>query len=714
MVLLSGTAAWCRQQAARLIAQQPDPFWFGDTPPAALRAANGSDARRQLGGELATLVIDSHSGFDVDAVAAVAGALCAGGVLLLLTPPLTQWHRFRDPEHARIAIYPAGIDGVSGRFLARLAAVVARQPALLQIREPLIVPTLPPLDSPALAVTPADWVSGDQSATIAALERVVSGHRRRPLVIVADRGRGKSAALGIAAARLLRGGHSPILLTAPRLDAVGRLLHHAAQQLPQATLRRDRIDWQGGTIRFLAPDRLLAEAPAAALLLVDEAAALPTPQLEQLLRRYGRIAFATTIHGYEGNGRGFAVRFRATLDRLTPQWREVTLTEPIRWGVDDPLEQLLYEALLLDAAAADDAAVALPTATHERSLSGADVVPLERIDRDQLVSDEPLLRQLFGLLVSAHYRTRPLDLRHLLDGANLTIWLQRTPGGAVVAVLLTATEGGLDGATSEAIYRGETRPHGHLLPEVLSIHLGVRQAPQLRALRILRLAVHPARQRQQIGTQLLRQLYHHAATDGFDYLGSSFGATPDLLQFWQRNGWQPCRVSIAQGNSSGSHSLLLLQPVSDRGQRLCSAAQQRFRRHFPALLGDALRDLDAALALPLLATLPPSTAALIQQFDEADWADAISFAYGERHYEMVVGVLQPLALVAVSDPVIQRTLTAPQLQLLLWRVIQQQPWPQVVAQSGANGRAAALAALRATYRQLLLGIAPAAHLNHPS
>jgi tRNA(Met) cytidine acetyltransferase len=52
------------------------------------------------------------------------------------------------------------------------------------------------------------------------------GRAHRPLVLIAHRGRGKSAALGIAAARLARDGLRRILVTAPRSGACESLFRH--------------------------------------------------------------------------------------------------------------------------------------------------------------------------------------------------------------------------------------------------------------------------------------------------------------------------------------------------------------------------------------------------------------------------------------------------------------------------------------------------------
>ncbi|MEZ4431690.1 MAG: GNAT family N-acetyltransferase [bacterium] len=462
--------------------------------------------------------------------------------------------------------------------------------------------------------------------------RVADGRRRRPVVLVADRGRGKSAALGIAIGRLLRDAPRAIAVVAPRRAAVEPVFAHAAATLGIPWTGGNRLAVAGGGLRFVGPAELAegARGPGerprgiadAALVVVDEAAGLPVELLTRLLRAHPRIVFATTIHGYEGTGQGFAVRFCGVLDREAPGWRTVRLGAPVRWAAGDPVEAAVFRALLLDAAPVDDGAAA--------GASGA-TVTVERWDRD---GDTATLRPVFGLLVLAHHRTSPADLERLLDAPNVSVWVARQ-AGAVVATAVIAGEGGFDGATAAAIHAGRRRPPGHLLPETLAMHLGVAAAPTLRAARVVRIAVHPAAQGRGIGRALLAGARGGLAAAGVDWMGAAFGCTARLLAFWRGAGFEPVRVGVQRGASSGLHAAVVASPLSAAGAEVVAAARRRYGRWLPAALGEALAGLDPALAVALLRGAAVRPAGL--DADEA--AELARFAAGGREREAVVDLL---------------------------------------------------------------------------
>ena len=231
---------------------------------------------------------------------------------------------------------------------------------------------------------------------------MLHGHRRRPLVLSADRGRGKSSLLGLAAAELLR--QQPdlqIVVTAPSQATVATLFTHATNTLEDAPQLLAGLS-------YCSPDRLVHEPLQPDLLLVDEAAAIPTPLLEAMLARHGRIVFATTEHGYEGTGRGFHLRFKRVLDRETPGWQEIHLAEPIRWSSRDPLEPLVFRL-----------PASMPRSRHRQRPPSSAGAGSSRMHWH----DEGLLHRVFGLLVLAHYQTTPSDLRYLLESPALDIHL---------------------------------------------------------------------------------------------------------------------------------------------------------------------------------------------------------------------------------------------------------------------------------------------------
>ncbi len=694
-LLLAGERRWCTAaaQAALVGADAARVLWLSDAAPEGAGALAAARAHQLLGRELEALVFDAWSGFDPDAFGAASGALRGGGLLLLLCPPLASWPEYPDPENARVAVAPWRAEQVSGRFLQRLVRVLRADPALLRVEQ-----GRPPAPPPGYAHAPPppfadpECRTPDQRRAVAAIEKVVSGQRRRPVVLTADRGRGKSAALGIAAAHLLQQGLERIVVTGPRLEAAAAVFEHAHRLLPGAAASRAAVHAGGGArIDFIAPDELAQSPREADLVLVDEAAAVPAPLLERLLALYPRIAFATTVHGYEGTGRGFAVRFNQVLDARSRGWRTLRLETPVRWAPGDPLEQLVFRALLLDAEAAPSAAAA-PVRAPQCSV--------ERLERATLLGDETALAELFGLLVLAHYRTRPYDLRHLLDGPNLTPWVMRR-GGHVLATALVAEEGGFDAAAAQAICAGRRRPHGHLLPESLGAHLGLREAPRQRCARIMRIAVHPEAQGRGLGTRLLQAVVAQARRDGLDYIGTSFGISAELLRFWGRLGFQPVRLGVTRGAASGAHSALLLQPLSAAGAALHTLARGRFLANLPHLLADPLRALEPALAAPLLTGVTAPPAGVGAASEPQDRLDLEAFAYGTRLYEACMAPIWHLALSGLGEAARRTRLGPVERDALIVRVLQRRGWQESAAALGLPGRAQVSAVLRGAVARLL-------------
>jgi tRNA(Met) cytidine acetyltransferase len=585
---------------------------------------------------------------------------------------------------------------VTGRFFARLVGIIRRSADLAVIEQSQAVPVAPPTgfrvprseDADAPPSAHGECRTPDQRKAVEALVKVVTGQRRRPVVLTSDRGRGKSSALGIAAARLMRLGLEHIVVTGPRLDAAEPVFRQAERLLPEATASRAAIHLGDACLEFVPPDELAHAPRSADLILVDEAAAIAAPLLEHLLRHYPRIAFATTVHGYEGTGRGFAVRFHRILDQQTRGWKALRLETPVRWASGDPLERFTFEALLLDAAAAPDGAL----------LEAApDSVLVEKLERDRLAEDPGTLSELFGLLVLAHYRTRPYDLRYLLDGPNVEVYVLRHRGH-VAATALVAREGGFAPETARAIWQGRTRPQGHLLPESLAAHLGLERAPLLHCARIMRIAVHPAAQGRGLGSALLAAIVEGCARQHLDYVGSSFGATEELLRFWERCAFRPVRLSVQRGAASGAHSAIVLRPLSDPGRGLAAEARERFLDELPHQLSDPLRELEPALAAGLLQRAEHGQA---PPLSPRDWRELAVFALEGRAYEVCVAALWKLACTALAEPRSTSLLSRLEQDALIVKVLQKRSWQDASSTLGVPGRAGVLQVLRRAVRRLM-------------
>jgi N-acetyltransferase 10 len=103
-------------------------------------------------------------------------------------------------------------------------------------------------------------------------------------------------------------------------------------------------------------------------LIIDEAAAIPITIVKQLMGPY-LVLLSSTINGYEGTGRSLSLKLINQLrEQNRPQrqhygqynqnvsapatgrlLKEVSLDEPIRYGLNDPIEKWLNDLLCLKA-----------------------------------------------------------------------------------------------------------------------------------------------------------------------------------------------------------------------------------------------------------------------------------------------------------------------------------------------------------------------------
>ncbi|WP_372964255.1 tRNA(Met) cytidine acetyltransferase TmcA [Marinobacter sp.] len=624
LVLVEGEPEWCRSWVSGCLEMldTSQALWVGRAEDAELAGVTGITSKqfkRWLGRETGVLVWDGWQGNPPDGLAALAGTLKAGGLLFWLMPPLESWSTFSDLDYLR-----TGLDQVERHpFAARMARVLAGDPDVIRIRPGDGPRVLPELDSALPFFEPT--TTPEQSRLVSQLVRFGLGRRRRPLVVTADRGRGKSAALGMAAAELLLGGRQSVLVTSPSVDSLTSFFRHAEARLEGQLASRsghELVTMGGQSVRFIPVQDLLAGKPDAEVVMVDEAASIPAHLLRSILLSWPRVAFASTVHGYEGTGRGFSIRFRQVLDRETPHWQAITLQRPVRWAEGDPLERLVSELFLLSA----ESPVGL------RPL--AEDVEVERWHPEK--ASEMELSEAFGLLVDAHYRTTPADLRQWLDDPVVQSW-RAVCDGVTVGVLWAAVEGGLAPELAEQVVQGRRRLRGHMLAQSLATHGGFPEAAVHRVMRVVRVAVSEQARNLGIGQRLVASALAACNEQGLDGLGTSFGGESGLLTFWQASGLQVVRMGLRQEPSTGEFPVQMLRGVSERGVSLGQGLRRRFARHWPVLVPLHWHDLPPRLLGAVSADLPA------QELPDADdLRDLVSFSEGFRGFELTLPVLRHL------------------------------------------------------------------------
>ncbi|ETE70017.1 N-acetyltransferase 10, partial [Ophiophagus hannah] len=416
------------------------------------------------------------------------------------------------------------------------------------------------------------------------IEAISEKTLRSTVALTAARGRGKSAALGLAIAGAVAFGYSNIF---EHLDY--EIIQSLNPEFSKAVVRVNVFREHRQTIQYIHPADAV-KLGQAELVVIDEAAAIPLPLVKNLLGPY-LVFMASTINGYEGTGRSLSLKLIQQLRQESAQAQasltaenkttttaklssartlhEVSLQESIRYAPGDPVEKWLNDLLCLDCL------------NITRIISGC---PLPE------TSSEIFLQRLMALYVASHYKNSPNDLQMLSDAPahHLFCLLPPVPPSQnslpeVLAVVQVCLEGEISRQSiMNSLSRGK-KASGDLIPWNISEQFQDPDFGSLSGGRIVRIAVHPDYQAMGYGSRALRllQMYYEGKfpcleekviqkpreiatvsseavslleeavmprkdlpplllklserqAENLDYLGVSYGLTPRLLKFWKR------------------------------------------------------------------------------------------------------------------------------------------------------------------------------------
>jgi tRNA(Met) cytidine acetyltransferase len=588
------------------------------------------NSERFLGTTYQGLVLDLINSLRPIDIGRLIGIVEGGGIIILLTPKWSEWSERKNlfqislttpqyPEPRKIFVKwfqsitleseGVYIYDVDEETIIKMSSLVSSNmhKEIIEIPKEIHFP----VKLYELALTQ------DQIRAINLLENLINPPRkpmtRTSVILIADRGRGKSCAIGIGLAGLIYTlinvkNRVRIGVTAPTLSNVQSLMLLAMKALEVLDLNYNIIK-KDGMVLEIKGDKFSIEYWEPAILnkikvdiaVVDEAAGIPVPLLHSIWLNFKRTIFATTIHGYEGAGRGFSIRFmkRIREDKETNLYI-YEMEEPIRYGKGDPVEKWQFRVLLLDA--------------EPENITEEDLKYIEKQEFNYMFFDpytlftldnEKILRSLFGIYVLAHYRNEPDDLAMMADAPHHSIRALSLPNGKIVAAAQLAEEGPIPNEYIDSLIRGGKIP-GNIIPDRLLKHGRIREIGYGRGWRIVRIAVHPDIQGRGIGTYLLTKLIEEARSKGYDWIGSGFGVTEKLLNFWVKNGFTPLHISPDRNPVSAEYTTLVIKPLTDLWRDIVRILNREFRIKIIESIHDTYRDLEADVAQMLLSSYEES------------------------------------------------------------------------------------------------------------
>ena len=655
-----------------------------------IKAVTFKHTRDILGRTFDVLVLDMSYDYSPNDLGRIIETVRGGGLIFILAHPFEKWKDMWTGFHKSLVTPPYTIDDVKKRFNRRLIRKFtehegiyiitengkarkkpkrSKSQARIKARKNVEIPeqTLFPKELYEMALTEG------QVEVLKAFEELVEGGM---LVLTADRGRGKSVSVGIGAIGLALAlkKRTRIVVTAPELENVQSLFRFAKRALERLGFKPHVVEERGLIkelyarkigLRYYPPTE--GHKKSADLYILDEAAGIHVPLLHKYLNKE-RVVYSSTIHGYEGAGRGFSVKFLKKAKEKR-SFKELHMEEPIRYAEGDPIEKWLFDVLLLDAEPVE-------LTDEDYELIKNKEVYFEEPDLDDwFENDRDDLRNFVGIYILAHYRNRPSDVALLADAPHHRARVLRLKNGKIVTAIQIAEEGNIPKKVIEKMAKGY-KPRGNIIPDMMVKHHMAKEFAKLRGYRIVRIATHPDAMDMGLGSKALELLEKEAREKGLDWIGSGFGASEELVRFWVRNGFAVVHLSPARNPVSGEFTAIVLKPISERAKRLIRRANDEFRIRLTEWLGDTHREIEPEIVRWLFETPFGEAVDYPIHLTEVQRKRLDAFTGKVLTYDTVVDAVRPIVKLYFLDGWMKPYLDERQIRLLIYRVLQGHSWEE--------------------------------------
>ncbi|PON58698.1 TmcA/NAT10/Kre [Parasponia andersonii] len=377
-------------------------------------------------------------------------------------------------------------------------------------------------------------------AVITFLDAILDRTLRSTIALLAGRGRGKSAALGLAIAGAVAAGYSNIFVTAPSPENLKTLFDFVCKgfealeykehidfdvvkstnvEFMKATVRINIYKQHRQTIQYIQPHEH-EKLSQVELLVIDEAAAIPLPVVKSLLGPY-LVFLSSTVNGYEGTGRSLSLKLIQQLEQQSQTsaqsvdgplsgrlFKKIELSESIRYASGDPIESWLHGLLCLDATNAVPKLSGLPDTSK---------CELYYVNRDTLFSyhkeSELFLQRMMALYVSSHYKNSPNDLQLMADAPAHHLFVLLGPVDEsknqlpdILCVIQVCLEGQISRESALKCLSTGRQPPGDQIPWKFNEQFQDTVFPTLSGARIVRIATHPSATKRGYGSQAVELL----------------------------------------------------------------------------------------------------------------------------------------------------------------------------------------------------------------